>query len=83
MKMEDCIKHDLKILPKYFEQVVSGKKTFELRKNDRDFRVNDMFVLREWDGEKYTGRKFIQSISYVLKDCPEYGLAPGYCIFCW
>ncbi|MEG0259568.1 MAG: DUF3850 domain-containing protein [Lysinibacillus sp.] len=33
--------HDLKILPEYLEAVVSGKKTFEIRKNDRDFQVGD------------------------------------------
>lgn len=77
------IKHDLKILPEYYEAVVFGRKRFEIRKNDRDFQVGDLFVLREWDGEKYTGRQFIQSIGYMIKDCPEYGLMDGYCIFGW
>lgn len=77
------IKHELKILPQYMDAVISGNKTFELRKNDRDFQVGDTFILREWENGKYTGRHFIQAISYVLKDCPEYGLADGYCIFGW
>lgn len=88
MSVEDLlkrgqIKHDLKILPQYFELVNLGVKNFEIRKDDRDFKANDTFVLREWDGEKYTGRCFIQSIRYVLRNCPEYGLKEGYCIFCW
>ena len=37
---------ELKILPEYFEAVKSGKKTFELRKNDRDFCVGDILILR-------------------------------------
>lgn len=78
------IKHDLKILPEYFEAVISGRKKFELRKNDRDYKVGDLFVLREWEPDKgYTGRDFIQSIGYILKDCPEYGLMDGYIIFSW
>ena len=77
------IKHELKILPQYMEAVITGRKTFELRKNDRDFQVGDVFILREWENGAYTGRHFIQSISYVLKDCPEYGLADGYCVFGW
>lgn len=78
------IDHDLKILPQYFEDVISGKKKFELRKNDRDYKVGDMFVLREWNPEKgYTGRDFIHCIGYILKDCPEFGLMDGYVIFGW
>lgn len=77
------IKHELKILPQYMDEVMAGNKTFELRKNDRDFQIGDTFVLREWENGAYTGRYFIQSIVYILKDCPEYGLADGYCIFGW
>lgn len=77
------IKHELKIQPQYMEAVLTGRKTFELRKNDRDFQVGDTFILREWENGAYTGRHFIQAISYVLKDCSEYGLDDRYCIFCW
>ena len=72
--------HELKILPKYFEAVVAGVKRFELRKNDRNFKVGEQIILREWDGEQFTGRNVIYTILYVLKDCPEYGLKDGYCI---
>ena len=72
--------HDLKILPKYFEAVVAGIKRFELRKNDRNFQVGERITLREWDGEKFTGRNIVYIITYVLEDCPEYGLKDGYCI---
>lgn len=75
------IKHSLKILPKYFNEVQAKRKNFELRLNDRDFKAGDIFVLREFDNGAYTGRYFIGSISYVLKNCEEYGLKDGYCIF--
>ena len=29
--------HDLKTWPEYFAEIANGNKTFELRKNDRDF----------------------------------------------
>lgn len=77
------IKHDLKISPKYYKNVMDGHKKFELRNDDRNFQVGDMFVLREYDNGEYTGRYFIQVIRYILKDCPEYGLIDGYCIFGW
>lgn len=72
--------HELKILPQYYKDVVSGKKRFELRKNDRDFKVGDILKLREYENGEYTGRESYFSISYILKDCSEYGLMDGYCI---
>lgn len=40
--------HALKTLPEYFEAVWENKKTFELRKNDRDFKVGDYLAFNEW-----------------------------------
>ncbi len=75
--------HYIRILPEYFKAVEHGKKRFELRKNDRDYKVGDNIALQEWDGKRYTGREIYIVIQYVLKDCPEYGLKKGYCIFGW
>lgn len=76
--------HELKILPEYFKFVEIGEKKFELRKNDRGFKVGDTILLREWDPDsEYTGNAFTARISYVLEDCEEYGLKPGHCILSW
>ena len=75
-----CIDSWKKILPEYFKAVHHREKTFELRKDDSDYQVGDMLRLREWDGEKYTGNITFKQITYILRDCPEYGLMPGYCI---
>ena len=69
-----------KILPEYFRAVKDRVKTFELRKDDSDYQVGDILKLREWDGEKYTGNVQFRQITYILRDCPEYGLQQGFCI---
>ena len=69
-----------KILPKYFIAVEMGKKNFELRKDEDDIQVNDIIVLREWNGEVYTGSYTARQVKYVLRNVPEYGLQDGYCI---
>ena len=38
----------LKILPQYFEEVIKGNKRAELRLNDRDFKVGDIYELEEY-----------------------------------
>lgn len=58
--------HELKIYPKYFEAILDGKKTFEIRKDDRDFQVGDSIVLKEWDNIKYSGREIQAIIKYML-----------------
>ena len=72
--------HELKLLPQYYNDVALGIKTFELRKNDRDFQVGDELVLREWDGEDYTGRSLFRHVVYIYHGCNCYGLEEGYCI---
>ena len=63
--------HELKCWPRYFEPLIQGKKTAEIRKNDRDFKVGDVLHLREWDpqgkaDEHYTGRFAFRTITHVL-----------------
>ena len=82
------IRHKIKILPKYYNQIFirpgEGCKRFELRKDDRDYQVGDTVTLQEWDPEQgYTGNEITVGIIYVLRNCPEYGLMDGYCIFGW
>lgn len=71
--------HDLKILSEYYSAVVSGAKKFEVRYNDRDYKVGDILLLREFDGSFYTGRKTCVKVTYVLHG-GAYGLAEGYVI---
>lgn len=77
--------HSIKIASRYYEAVLRKDKKFEIRKDDRGYQVGDTVILEEWDEEKeqYSGRWQQVKISFVLRNCPEYGLMDGYCIFGW
>lgn len=62
--------HELKIWPQYYKPVSEGKKTFEIRKNDRGFQAGDTVLLREWNPDypshNYSGESLEFKIGYVL-----------------
>lgn len=77
--------HNLRTHPKYFKEIKYGKKRFELRKNDRDFRAGDTITLHEFDPDinDYTGEICIGIVDYVMRFSKEveiFGLKEGYCI---
>lgn len=60
--------HELKTMPIFFEAVWSGRKTFEVRENDRDFAVGDTLRLWEYDKNRrkpYTGRFIDCDVTYT------------------
>lgn len=60
--------HKLKIKPEYFEDIVKGELTFQVRFNDRCFKKGDILTLEEFDNKGYTGRVINAEIIYVLDD---------------
>lgn len=62
--------HQLKTETKYFKAVKDGRKLFEVRKNDRDFKVGDYLALNELsaDGKKYTGESILLRVLYIVDD---------------
>lgn len=69
--------HELKCWLRYFEAIVHGKKTFDLRYNDRDYRIGDTLILREYDNDKkeYTRR---QTRVRVTDTFADFGLISGW-----
>lgn len=63
------MKIEKKVLKPYFDKILSGEKTYELRLADFECRPGDVLVLREWlpEQKKYTGRTIEKKITYVLK----------------
>ena len=60
--------HELRTWPIYFQPVLDGQKTFEKRIWDRDYKVGDTLVLKEWDPktQEYTGRELDAVVTYIL-----------------
>lgn len=70
--------HQLKINKDFFEAVYKGVKTFEIRFNDRDYKVLDTVVLNEIDSNRvFTGRSLSATITYIS----DYEQKPGYVVF--
>lgn len=72
--------HQLKILPKWFTDVATNKKNFEIRYNDRNFKVGDILVLKEYENGTYTGSKVKRKVNYILHGDDTLGLSKDYCI---
>lgn len=73
---EELAIHELKILPEYFEAVVSGDKRFEIRKNDRNYQKGDILRLNEYQDGQYTGRFHVVEITYIT----DYAQQDGYVV---
>ena len=70
--------HILKIKDKDFQYLMRGRKPFDIRKNDKDYKTGDLIHFVGINGEEYNYNVYI--IVYVLKDAPEYGLDKDFCI---
>ena len=78
--------HNIKLDHKYFDDVKSGTKKVELRKNDRDYKVGDILILEDvvclgtgLDGYKicaYADKQIKAKITHIIDD--EEFLQPGY-----
>ena len=75
------MEHKLKIMSKYYEAILLGKKTFEVRIDDRPYSEGDTLLLQETvtpDGCGYTGREMTVEVTYILRDS-EYVKAHAPC----
>jgi hypothetical protein len=78
-----CI-HGLKTWPQFFQAILDGVKTFELRQDDRGFEVGDVLLLQEFDPYKgsgeYTFREVSRLVVYKLDAASFQGIEKGWCI---
>lgn len=81
--------HELKTDPEVFRAIASGAKQFEIRFDDRGFKVGDQLLLKEtkFTGAEmeagcpliYTGDVEWMKVRYILRG-PVYGLQEGWVI---
>lgn len=62
-------KIEKKTWSEYFQKILEGQKTFDMRIADFECSEGDTLVLREWDSKtkEYTGRMLEKTITHVLK----------------
>ena len=72
--------HEVKTLSEHYTEVLAGRKSHEVRLNDRDYQVGDVLNMREieLDGE-YTGQEMNAQITHVLHG-GQFGIAEGWCV---
>lgn len=61
-----------KVLPEYFQDIIDGKKKYELRLDDFDIEVGDTLVLEEYTSadpktRQATGRVLEKQVTYLRK----------------
>jgi len=61
-----------KVLPEYFQDIIEGKKKYEIRLNDFDIEPGDILVLEEWTTADHTtrqatGRVLEKEVTYIRK----------------
>jgi hypothetical protein len=80
--------HELKTINPYFKKMWNGTKLFDIRKNDRDYKVGDILWLREYDkrearwgdGDGYSGKEITYLIIDIAITANTFeGLTKDYC----
>lgn len=62
--------HELKTWPEFYQAIEDGSKAFELRRYDRDFKIGDTLVLKEYDpdNDTYSGRQTSVFVTFIIAD---------------
>lgn len=74
----DDRRHKLKLAKMFFNDMQTGRKPFDLQKNDREYQLGDVIEYREMDNGEPTGRVIEKEITYILEGFA--GLKEDYCI---
>jgi hypothetical protein len=74
---------NLTTLPVHWDAIQRGDKTFDVRKNDRDFQVGDEVTLLRWEDGSivmgWRGSVLKRRIRYIQTG-GQFGIEPGYVV---
>lgn len=70
--------HTLKVGEPDYTDIVSGRKRFEVRQEDEDFREGDLLMLCQYVNKNFTGLDVEKKIGYIQRGCP--GLEAGWAV---
>lgn len=84
--------HILKVQPPYFDALLDGSKTFEVRRNDRAYQAGDTLLLWEYDPSgarpckrhdcpDCKPRSVRKAVTFVYSGDPRFGgVEPGHVV---
>lgn len=73
--------HRIKLWSEFAGHIMEGSKTYEVRKDDREYEVGDLLVMVEVDRETEAPTGW-ELRAWVIHKTPggRFGIAPDYCV---
>lgn len=73
--------HVLKTQDEFMTDIATGKKSFEVRINDRNYDEGDILILEGFikEDKKYTGKCLEAEVIYILHG-GVFGIEEGFCV---
>lgn len=73
--------HRIKIKQCFLVHILEGRKTFEVRKNDRDYQVGDTIVFHPLQDSDYNAYEVRSPIpNYEINYVTDFGCQEGYVV---
>ncbi|MEQ3500615.1 DUF3850 domain-containing protein [Tenacibaculum sp. SSH1-16] len=72
--------HEVKVKQPFYDDLYFKRKSFEVRKNDRDYEVGDILHLKEFSNQDWQNMQGIfRKVVYLLEG-GQYGIENGYVV---
>lgn len=73
--------HELKCNSDFWPYYKTGAKNSSMRKNDRNYAVGDVLILRLWKDDRFIINEIVvRKITHIVNDFDFKEMPDGYCI---